>query len=317
VRSDAFTYRVEPHSATRLLVVVGGDHERRAGALPATAAPAASAERLAAVRAALGANGVEADTYDVEAHGHVAPDPLGVLGHYEAVVWTTDEQPRTNSTAPVLESVSRLANEEMLAARDYLNEGGRLLYMGRDAGRPYADGAEYDPVADGPCKPAASGVASFAESELTGGGGLRGGCVALSDDFFQFWLGAYQSIPASRAGSATAPVDGVRPPFDGLSWTFADSGIGGGHPAAAYAATAETLGAAFPDLPGRLAARYRFGRQGAGAGPPGRAGSGDATGAAIETPSSLLFGFGLEDIATAAQQAQVMGRALSFLLPAR
>ena len=69
-----------------------------------------------------------------------------MLGNYEAVVWTADEERRADSTAPLPESVSRLADEEMLAARDYLNEGGRLLYMGRNAGRPYTDGAEYDPV---------------------------------------------------------------------------------------------------------------------------------------------------------------------------
>src|SRR5581483_4408578 len=189
-----FTYRVEPHRGTRLLVVAGGEHGRRpvppesprpggpapgeppdpepAAATGAASPPATAGARLAAVQAALAANGVEADTYDVDAHGRVAPDPLGVLGHYGAVIWTADDAPPAGSPdspvappgpvreLPSLESVSRLANEEMLVLRDYLNEGGRLLYTGRDAGRPYMAGAEYDPVADRPCVPEPPGPAA-------------------------------------------------------------------------------------------------------------------------------------------------------------
>ncbi|MCA1843008.1 MAG: M14 family metallopeptidase, partial [Actinobacteria bacterium] len=81
-RSDAFTYRVEPHRGTRVLVVVGGRHSQPG---PGVRLPGEQTEdRLAPVLTALRANGVEADVYDVEAHGRVAPDPLGVLGHYEA-----------------------------------------------------------------------------------------------------------------------------------------------------------------------------------------------------------------------------------------
>ena len=316
--SDAFTYRVEPHRSTRLLVVVGGEHGRRAGA---DSAPAAPAQRLAPVLAALGANGVDADTYDVEAHGHVAPDHLGVLGHYEAVVWSTDDAPRGGLTAPVPENVSRLANQEMLALRDYLNEGGRLLYMGRDAGRPYMEGADYDPVADSPCPPDVLGSAGLAPvGRGEGGSRVGNGCVALSGEFFQYWLGAYEDTPAGggSTGSGIAPIDGVRAPFDGLSWTFDDTGVGSGRDAAAYTATAETIGAAYPEVTGRTAARYRLGGPGRRTpDPSGTPEHGSAVGAAVETPSSLLFGFGFEDVASAGERAAVMGRALSFLLPPR
>jgi hypothetical protein len=318
-KSDPFTYRVEPHRGRPVLVVVGGEHERAgalaapAGAPPAGAGPAA---RLAPVLGALAANGVEADTYDVEAHGHVAPDHLGVLGHYPLVVWTADEERRAHSTALVPESVSRLANEEMLAARAYLNEGGHLLYMGRDAGRPYRERAQYDPVADGPCPPGhvGPGVEGGDEAEF------GGSCVPLTDEFFQYWLGAYETAPAggNSAGSGIAPVDGVLRPFDGLSWTFAGTGLAPGREAASYSASAETLGAAYPGVQGRTAARYRLSGPGGGpTDPSGTARYGAGVSAAVETPSSLLFGFGFEDIATTGEQARVMGRALSFLLPAR
>src|SRR4029450_1423237 len=42
---------------------------------------------LSVYEAALTANGIEFDVYDVDAMGRVAPDHLGVLGHYEAVIW--------------------------------------------------------------------------------------------------------------------------------------------------------------------------------------------------------------------------------------
>jgi hypothetical protein len=307
--SDAFTYQAEPHHGAPVLVVVGGEHER-AGLLPARSAPT---DRLAPVLSALAANGVEADTYDVEAHGHTAPDALGVLAHYRAVVWTADEQRRTDSTVPLPETVSRLANDEVLAARDYLNEGGRLLYMGRDAGRPYTEGAEYDPVADGPCPPGHVGPGVKGGDE---GGTIGSACVALSDEFFQYWLGAYDNAPAGgrTTGSGISPVDGIRVPFDGLSWTFAGTGVAPDRSAAAYSATAETIGKAYPDLSGRTAARYRNPGPGGGAADAAGATShGTGTAAAVETPSSLLFGFGFEDIATADERAKVMGRALSFL----
>ncbi|HEV7536376.1 MAG TPA: M14 family zinc carboxypeptidase, partial [Acidimicrobiia bacterium] len=242
----AFTYRVEPHRGARLLVVAGGEHGRRAGSPAATAAG-----RLEAVQAALAANGVEADTYDVDAHGRLAPDPLGVLGHYAAVVWTADDAPSADSPGaavplpgasrlllPSVESVSRLANEEMLVLRDYLNEGGRLLYTARDAGRPYMTGAEYDPVADGPCLPRPPGPLAGAAGVVggeDGGSDFSGRCQPLTAEFFQYWLGAYEDGPTGTDGTARSvpPVDGLRVPFDGLAWAFGDAAIG-----AAPAATA-------------------------------------------------------------------------------
>ena len=121
------------------------------------------------------------------------------------------------------------------------------------AGR-YAEGAAYNPLADGPCVPQTA--------RPLGGGATRRrtghGCVALSDEFFQYWLGAYENAPAggSTAGQI-ATVDGVRAPFDGLSWSFSDGGIAPGRNAAAYSATAETIGATYPAVSGRTAARYR------------------------------------------------------------
>ncbi len=300
--SDAFTYQVAPHRGSRVLVVIGGDHRPPAENLPGPGGPA---ERLSPVTAALSAHGVEADTYDVDANNRMAPDALGVLGHYEAVIWSTNEDQRTDSVA--LGSVSRLANQEMLAVRGFLNNGGRLLYMGRGAGRPYAQGARYDPVADGPCAPDPPGI-----GVQSGDGTIGPACEYLSDEFFQYWLGAYEQGPAggSTAGRIST-VDGVRVPFDGLSWSFSEGGLSPGRSAAAYSTTAESIGANYPAVSGRTAAHYR-GLRPSPSGP-----ARNATAAAVETPWSILFGFGFEDIGTAEQQAEVMGRALRFLLAPR
>jgi hypothetical protein len=141
-------------------------------------------------------------------------------------------------------------------------------------------------------------------------GGTGHGCLTLSDEFFQYWLGAYENAPAggSASNSGIAPVDGVRTPFDGLSWTFGDDGLAAGRNAAAYTATFETIGAAYPSVAGRTAARYRVHRD-----PAALARYGNAIAAAVETPDSVLFGFGFEDIATADLRAAVMGRALRYL----
>ena len=40
---------------------------------------------------ALAANGIQADVYDVDANGRTAPDDLGVLSHYKAVIWYTGD----------------------------------------------------------------------------------------------------------------------------------------------------------------------------------------------------------------------------------
>lgn len=288
VKSEAFTYRVAVGSPHRVLVVAGGDLAPRAAlpaALPArpdlglVPEPGRAPTGARAVMEALAAAGISADTYDVEAHGRRSPHPLGVLAHYEAVVWVTP--------APSGESLpgvtSRLAQEESMAARDYLNEGGRLLYLGREAGRPYADGDEYDSTGDRPCNPFDRG---------------EDGCTTLSDDFFQYWLGAYER---EHAGGGRE-VDGVDVPFAGA--TFDLGGQAGPGAAAAFRPTTEALDPSdYPHLDGRASARYRR--------PSSPAGT-DAAG--VTTGPAVLLGFSLEDLTGVEARTDVVRRALGYLL---
>ncbi|MDQ3943719.1 MAG: M14 family metallopeptidase [Actinomycetota bacterium] len=288
VRSEEFTFTVAVSSPRPVLVVAGGDLAPPSSELPVIQpdlpvpglpqdpgpAPGAGA---GAVLDALAAAGIAADLYDVEAQGRRSPDPLGVLGHYGAVVWVTP-----GPSGMVLPGVaSRLALEESMAARNYLNERGRLLYLGREAGRPYAEGDEYDPAGDRPCNPFDRG---------------EDGCTILSDDFFQYWLGAYE-----REQTGGREVDGVDVPFEGMSFGL---GSRAGPVAAAFRPTTEALDpAAYPHLEGRASARYRH---------PARPARADAAG--VTTGRALLLGFSLEDVTGVDARTDVVRRALAYLL---
>src|SRR5207249_3322004 len=163
-----------------------------------------------------------------------------------------------------------------------------VLYAGRDAGAPYARGDKYNPTGDGHCIPA-SGESRPFDVERTVVS--QDQCVLLSDDFFQFWLGAYTHVDGKGTGtdSAIPPVTGVDLPFLGFDWTFAGTGVAPGSSADAYVPTADHLGSAYPDLPGHAAARYRGGSPGGKAAAAGSSHSSDV--AVVTTPDSVLFGF--------------------------
>ena len=57
----------------------------------------------------LNVNGIAYDVYDVDAEGRTAPDPLGVLGHYQAVIWYTGDDVVTREVGRGGGNGSRLA----------------------------------------------------------------------------------------------------------------------------------------------------------------------------------------------------------------
>ena len=99
---------------------------------------------LDAYKDALAANGVGYDVYDIDAMGRRAPHPLGVLGHYDAVIWFTGDDYLTREPGQVPGTgTSRLALDEVVAVRDYLNEGGKVFFAGKHAGQQYFEGFEF------------------------------------------------------------------------------------------------------------------------------------------------------------------------------
>ena len=129
LRSDAFTYEAVSESGAGTLVVAAEDYTGISPVQPG------GPNHLRFYTEALSANGIAHDVYDVDAHNRTAPDALGVLGHYDAVVWYTGDDIITREPGMVPGTASRLANDEMLEMRAYMNEGGNVLYTGKHAGR--------------------------------------------------------------------------------------------------------------------------------------------------------------------------------------
>ena len=138
----------------------------------------------------------------------------------------------------------------MLAVRPYLNEGGRLLCTGKYAGLQYAHGYEFDLETDSPCNPDDAG---------------EDGCQPLSDDFLQYYLGAYlyNDDAGTTANGKLYDVIGVDDPFDALSWAFGGPSANNQDHSASFIATSGILPASkYPQFTSWAVGEVR---------PPGRA----------------------------------------------
>ena len=154
---------------------------------------------------------------------------------------------------------ARLAVEEMIAVRGFLNEGGKLLYTGKRAGQQYSEGNGFRnfgfPELDGPAPTrdeslalnvldpqfchkngedadettdAFDGWPEFNEDDPT----QADGCILHNDDFQQYYLGAYIYVSGGNTAEETDegyfPFDmtGDDGPFKGLTWGFDETGAG-------------------------------------------------------------------------------------------
>ena len=128
-KSESFTYQVVSDTNNRMLVVAAEDWS---GISPD--ADRAGPHYAQTYLDALAANGIAADVYDVDARGRIAPDQLGVLSHYKGVIWYTGDDAVTRRAGRGAGNADRLALDEMLEMRAYMDEGGRVLYTGKQAG---------------------------------------------------------------------------------------------------------------------------------------------------------------------------------------
>ncbi|PRY27688.1 M14 family metallopeptidase [Pseudosporangium ferrugineum] len=188
ITSANFTYTVADKIGGDVLVIAAEDVT---GVSPAATDGATSAryadEHVASLRKA----GRTADVYDLDTRGRVAPHPLGVLSHYRAVVWETGDDIIPRASGQPSGTVARNALETELAVRDYLNEGGKLLLSGKNAG--YAQGANgafsYLPEGPGECTDPQNPA-----------------CLQLFNDFQQYWLGAYSYVDEGGTGADGKPL---------------------------------------------------------------------------------------------------------------
>lgn len=203
-QSDSFTYTAEEESEAPVVIVAAEDYTGISNAPPY--ASNSQPNYLSYFEDALAANGVDYEVYDVDDNGRTAPDHLGVLGHFDAAIWYTANDVITRDPGMIPGTASRLANDEMLEFRSYLNEGGTVLFNGQWAGLQYAFGYVFDPERGRAC-----GVTVPFDR-----------CDPFSDDFLQYYLGAYlyQEDAGTDENGDIEDVVGTEEPYQGTSWGF-------------------------------------------------------------------------------------------------
>ncbi|MFG1610537.1 M14 family zinc carboxypeptidase [Actinoplanes sp. NPDC049265] len=205
-----FTYTVAGDIGGDVLVLAAEDVT---GVSPANTDGATSARYADEHVAAIEAAGLAADVYDIDANGRKAPHPLGVLSHYKAVVWETGDDVIPRAAGQPSGTASRNAWQTELAVRDYLNEGGKLIYDGKYAGYANAADGQYD-YQPNPGAECSSGTDAT--------------CLPLFNDFQQYWLGAYAYIDnGGTSPTGPYPLEGNAGKFDGFSAALNTPGSAG------------------------------------------------------------------------------------------
>ena len=140
VESEHFTYELAQDTGSPVLVIANEDYTGVNPTYPpGTTEPKYLDEHVAAIVA----NGVTPDTWDVDAQG--VPHPLGVLSHFQSAFWYLGDNRLTQDPEDALTdtflfgplpdlSVAERQQYLTLAVRDWLNEGGKLALSGETTG---------------------------------------------------------------------------------------------------------------------------------------------------------------------------------------
>ena len=194
--SEHFTYTVARTKRADVVVIADEDYN---GVNP-TYSPALSAPKYAQSYVdALAGKGIKAAVWDVSKQG--VPHHLGVLSHFKAAVWylgdnRLTQDPEDEQTDffgdPLTDvAVAERAQNLTLSVRDFLNEGGRLLYTGETAGYFGSLGAPLGGIY--------YGLNGDPDGDCVVSGDPFSDCLLLADDFAQYYLGAYARGPVDRS----------------------------------------------------------------------------------------------------------------------
>jgi hypothetical protein len=210
-RSDSFTYQAVSDTNRPALVLSAEDYT---GLSPAQ--PPGGPHYLSYYTDALTQNGIAFDVYDVDAHGRTAPDHLGVLSHYDAVLWYTGDDLVVREPNQAGGTSSRLALQELYEVREFMNAGGRAAYVGKNAGSAATTAVTqyYDPFENRDCAVTPTSQAPFCRPLYGSGDGVN--------DVLEYWFGAgLVNVGAGVDDEGNAfDVNGVDVPFEGLNWSF-------------------------------------------------------------------------------------------------
>ena len=231
VSSAAFTYRVANDIGGDVLILAAEDVT---GVSPAQGVT--SAKYADDYAAALSAAGYSSDVYDVDVNSRTQPHHLGVLSHYDAIVWESGDDIITRAPGQPAGTAAKLSLDLELTVRDYLNEGGKALVTGQYNQFAQAANGVYDYNPFQP--PECTTVDTYP-------------CLPLFNDFQQYWLGAYNYVSNGGSGDdGPFPVSGVAGAFDGFAGTFngGDSADNQAHTASLLATSSFLPPAEFPQF---------------------------------------------------------------------
>jgi hypothetical protein len=190
---------VRNRNDAKVLVVADEDYKGINPTYPAgTNAPKYAQQYVDSLKA----NNVKSLVWDIDKDG--VPHDLGVLGHFKGIVWylgdnrltqdAADDPIRVGSGTVPDSQVADREKDLVLNVRSYLNEGGKLLYTGETADyfgplKGANGGGIYFGLKGHPERPCAITVS------------FRDDCELLSDDFNQYWLGAFdRAVVGTPAG---------------------------------------------------------------------------------------------------------------------
>src|SRR3954449_5310641 len=147
--SDPFTFATSSLGhGSQVLVLSAEDYT---GLSPNTA-PTAGPSYLSTYLDALADAGIPADVYDIDAQNRNQADLLGVLGHYKAVIWYTGTDDYVRDPGQTV-GISKMYDDQMIAVRDYINEGGKVLVAGQRALQGSWSEYAYNPLGRYPDQP--------------------------------------------------------------------------------------------------------------------------------------------------------------------
>jgi hypothetical protein len=256
VTSERFTYTVARDGGS-VLVLANEDYEGyNPGEPGAVTAPRYAQQYVDALTAA----GISSAVWDVSAQG--VPHDLGVLGHFDSVVWYLGDNRLTQDAEDVvtdtfafgpLEDAAVAERQQYLtrAIRDYLNGGGTLTHTGETTGYYGQLGTAIGGIY--------YGLDGAPDQDCVVTSDFFSDCLLLADDFTQYYLGAFSRAPRA----APEFLDGTGAPITGMSTALAGTPSNAIDEAGTFLPASAVLPPAqFPQFESAVSGEYR-------GGPPG------------------------------------------------